>query len=107
MFGISFSEIILIFIIALLVLGPKQLHNITLKAREFIVAFRRFSTNLKKEVYEQSGLNELQNTKHMLLNGYQDLKSSIISTHYTSRQTNVIEEPIQAELEFDKEPELF
>jgi sec-independent protein translocase protein TatB len=108
MFGISFSEIILILIIALLVLGPKQLPDIVIKIRKFIIAFRHFASNLKQEVYQQSGFNELNNTKNLLIDGYQQIKNNILTNELIDiPNTGYINEPIQPELEFDKDPELF
>ncbi len=107
MFGISFNKIILIFIIALLVLGPKQLHAIILKLRQFIISFRSFSTSIKNELYQQSGFNQIQTTKNILLNDYLDIKHNILSNKPIINPVCFIEEPIQPELEFDKDPELF
>ena len=108
MFDISFSKIILILIIALLVLGPKQVPYIVIKSRKFIMAFRHFADHLKQDVCQQSGFNELNNTKNLLIDGYQQIKSNILTHELIDIPNAVyIKEPIQPELEFDKDPELF
>lgn len=108
MFGISFSEIMLILVIALLVLGPKQLPEIVIKIRKFIIAFRHFASHLKQEVYQQSGFNELNSTKDLIIDGYQQIKHSILNDESSNTsKISYSHEPIQPELEFDKDPELF
>ncbi len=110
MFGISFSEIILILIIAVLVLGPKQLPEIVIKARKLISSFKNFANHLKQEVYQQSGFNELNVAKERLINGYHNIKDDIFTNESTNHPQNPVyelKETVQPELEFDKDPELF
>ena len=110
MFGISFSEIILIFIIALLVLEPKQLPQIINKAAMLVMTLRNFITRLRKDIYLQSGFDELNNTKNLLINKYQQIKNNMLlneSLRFMHPPRLDINEFHQPELEFDKEPELF
>ncbi len=108
MFGISFSEIILIFVIAIIIFGPNQIPQITAKAGQFIFTMRHFLFKLKQDIYQQSGFNEFNQTKQDLLSTYQQLKSSVTtSVNYIHPELLPDIELYQPELDFDGEPELF
>jgi sec-independent protein translocase protein TatB len=110
MFGISFSEIILIFVIALLVLGPQQLPQIASKVGRLIFTMRNFMLHLKQDIYQQTGFNELTNARDGIINGYQQIKKDIFSTgsiNYIHPEIFTNDEFYQPELDFDAQPELF
>jgi Tat protein translocase TatB subunit len=118
MFGISFSEIILICVIALIVIGPKQLPVIATRVGLIIYSVKNYFTSLKHEVYHNSGVGELINTKTQLLKTYSNVRS-IIRTNNTIIPDEIQEHTItpnltetqafayQPELDFDAQPELF
>ena len=118
MFGISFSEIILILVVSLIVFGPQQLPQIARSAGRVFLMLQRFMTNFRQEVYAYTGFNEIRQTQQDLLQTYQQLKSSLIQEKSMARfsaETDVSapefaeveHEMYQAELEFDRQPELF
>lgn len=112
MFGISFSEIVLILLISLVVFGPKQLPQIASKLGKLFFGFKHYLSNLKQEIYQQSGFNEFKQTKNDFLNTYQQIKNSLALQssaaptliHPTCHEIN---EPYQPELDFNNQPELF
>lgn len=55
MFNLGFSEMLLIFIIALVVFGPDRLPEIGKTLGQAIREFRKASTDLQKEIIEVSG----------------------------------------------------
>ena len=50
MFGIGFSELIVIFIVALVVLGPEKLQEFAKSLGKFISNVNNFSENIKEEI---------------------------------------------------------
>lgn len=111
MFGISFSEIILIFAVALIVLGPKQLPQIASRIGIIIYSIKNYIASLKQEFYYNSGANELISTKNELIKTYSNIRSNVLPRNkieeYTHIETICKQESHQPELNFDSQPELF
>ena len=111
MFGISFSEIILILIISLITFGPKQLPEIARKAGRLFFVAQHFFMKIKQEIYQHSGLNEFNQVKQDITHTYNQIKNSIVInptyTDYSHDQLDDNKHLYQAELEFDRQPELF
>ncbi len=111
MFGISFSEIVLILVISLIIFGPKQLPEIASKAGRLFFIAQHFFVKIKQEIYQHSGLNELNQVKQDITHTYNQIKSSIIANPtYADNQYGQPHNDTQlhqAELEFDRQPELF
>ncbi len=115
MFGISFSEILLIIIISLLIFGPEQLPQIAAKTGRMIALVRKFTTNLKSQLYEQTGMSqidgirqEMQQTFNQLKNQIRPLENKI--TNYSDEGDFLYSEYqflYQPELDFEQQPELF
>ena len=109
MFGVSFSEILLISFISLVVFGPKQLPQIANKIGSLIFLIKRYFSSIREEIYRNSGFNQLTQAKLDLVESYQQIKQSIIINPTVQiHNTLIIEEPIlyQAELDFECQPEL-
>ena len=110
MFGISFSELILILIIALVILGPKQLASVIGKFWLTIVSLRTQLEKIKSDLYTQSGMHEIKGFKNTLTDTYQNLKNKITNTpeplpgYHTLFEEEILYQP---ELNFTREPELF
>lgn len=112
MFGINFSEIVLICAVALVVLGPKQLPAIASKFGVFIYTIKNYISNFKQEIYYQSGAHEIINTKNEIIKTYANIRKNIMPHNkiddYTQIPNNALNiEPYQPELDFDRQPELF
>ena len=112
MFGISLSEILLIFIIALIVFGPKQLPQIATKLGTVIWGLKNYFNKLKTEIYHQGGFRDLHQTKMELMHTYQDLKREITRNRPLEEQSVIpilqeIHQLYQPELDFEQQPELF
>jgi Sec-independent protein translocase protein TatA len=112
MFGISFSEIILILLIGIIIFGPKQLPQIAAKVGIFAVGLSKYIVKLKQEIYAQSGFKELEQAKTDLTNIYIKLKNEVvlrqpINTFNDTKFNSNDNELVQQELDFEQQPELF
>ncbi|MEN9946973.1 MAG: twin-arginine translocase subunit TatB [Pseudomonadota bacterium] len=113
MFGISFSEIVLILIVAIIVLGPQQLPNLAQKLAKFFIWLRKLQNNLHTQLYQQTGLAEIYSVQQQLAESFQQLKQQLDYTQDNSHlndQLNYmhnIDFLYQPELDFDYQPELF
>jgi Tat protein translocase TatB subunit len=110
MFGIDFSEFILIFIVALIVLGPKQLPVLAQKVGLLFYTLRKYLSSFRQEVYYKSGANQIINTKNELSNYYQALTKGLTPNSCSYNYPEIKSESpnfYQPELDFNKQPELF
>lgn len=109
MFGISFSEIFFVLVIALIVLGPKHLAHILSRFWLFAVALKSQFENIKNDLYLKSGIHEIRKIEHTIATTYHDLKANITRSTTNNSELFFINEDIlyQPELDFDREPELF
>lgn len=60
MFGVSLGELAIVFIVALLVLGPKQLPHVARKLGIFYAKSRHWLADLNAQAEEQLQLEELE-----------------------------------------------
>ncbi len=70
MFGIGFPELVVIFIVALLVLGPERLPEVARGLAKWVNEFRRAADELKKELGAdvlEEGRSELEKVRQELL----------------------------------------
>lgn len=109
MFGISFGEIFFVLVIALIVLGPKQLARVLSKFWLLVIALKSQLENIKSDLYQKSGMSEIKNFEHMIATTYHDFKANLTRTTPNNNDLFIINESIlyQPELDFDREPELF
>lgn len=116
MFGISFSELLLIFIIALVVFGPEQLPAIAKKIGGFVGSIKRLQKNFSDQIYQQTGMEQLSQLKEELNSAVNQIRTSLRNTNdetefYQKSEREFITQEInflyQPELEFDRQPELF
>lgn len=115
MFGISFSEILLIIIISLLIFGPEQLPQIAAKTGRMIALLRKFTTNLKSQLYEQTGMSQIDGIRQEMQQTFNQLKNQILPlenkiTDYSDEGDFLYSEYqflYQPELDFEQQPELF
>lgn len=116
MFGISFSELLLIFVIALVVFGPEQLPTIARKIGGFLGSIKRLQKNVSDQIYQQTGMEQLNQLKEELNSAVHQIRTSLKDTDYETEfyqknEREFITQEInflyQPELDFDRQPELF
>lgn len=84
MFDISFSELLIIAIVALVVIGPEKLPKVARTAGAFFGRLQRFVAQVKDEVNRESRFAELQKLQEEVHSGlqqtYVDIERSILPT---------------------------
>ncbi|WP_082504868.1 Sec-independent protein translocase protein TatB [Methylophilus sp. Leaf416] len=95
MFDISFSEMVVIAIVALIVIGPEKLPKVARTAGAFFGRLQRFVTQVKDEVNRESRFAELQKLQEevqsSLQQNYADIEQSILPP------TSQVNEPASVE----------
>lgn len=118
MFGISFSEILLILVIAVIIFGPEQLPGIARKTGHLVASLRNMGMNLRSQFYEQSGLNQFENIRQEVQATLFQLKQQIqLPSESALSNVELFDDPqsnlseyyflYQPELDFERQPELF
>jgi len=83
MFDVSFSELLVIAVVALLVIGPEKLPKVARTVGAFIGRMQRYMAQVKEEVNREMRFEELQKLQ-------QEIKQSVEST-----QTSIGEQVIE------------
>lgn len=112
MFGISFSELFLIGIIAVIVIGPEQLPSIARKFGSTIGKFRRLQRDISQQLYQQTGIEDIAKLKDELTATVSEIRYSMQqgANDVHDNQIDLFHETIfyyQPELDFERQPELF
>ncbi len=118
MFGISFSEIILILLITFLVFGPEQLPSIARKAGQIVATMQRFKHNLHEQFYQESGIGQISSLRDEMEQHISQIRQQL-QPNLNSKKSNIShpsESDLlyqeyyfyqQPELDFERQPELF
>ena len=78
MFGnIGPTELILIFVIALLVFGPKKLPEIGRSVGKALREFKKTSEEIKSRIEEEIDASEIKDIRKDIQSGVDDLKTSV------------------------------
>lgn len=92
MFDIGFSEVILIAIVALLVLGPERLPHAVRMAGAFMGKARRMMSNVREELEREVQLAEMQQRIKEQLEkaGLEDARKALEQTRQNIEETHTI-----------------
>ena len=80
MFDIGFSEMVVLAVVALVVLGPERLPKVAKQAGAWMGKLRRYVDDVKSDINRQMELTELRNLKSQLTDAAKDIETSIGST---------------------------
>lgn len=80
MFDISFSELLVIAVVALLVIGPEKLPKVARTAGAIIGRMQRYVAQVKEEVNREARFAELQQLQNEIRQGTEGVKSGIASS---------------------------
>ena len=79
MFDVSFSELLVIAVVALLVIGPEKLPKVARTVGAFTGRMQRYMAQIKEEVNREMRFDELQKLQ-------QEIKQSVENTHESIHQ---------------------
>jgi sec-independent protein translocase protein TatB len=80
MFDIGFSEMLVLAVVALVVIGPERLPKVAKQAGQWMGKLRRYVDDVKSDINRQMELSELRNLKDQVTDAARDLQSSVQST---------------------------
>ncbi|WP_428790747.1 Sec-independent protein translocase protein TatB [Vibrio profundum] len=60
MFDVGFGELVLVFVVALVVLGPERLPHAIRSVARFVATAKSMANNIKQEVADELNVQELQ-----------------------------------------------
>lgn len=77
MFDIGFSELLLIGVVALLVIGPERLPKVARTAGHLFGRFQRYVNNVKSDISREMELEELQKAGHAFKDSVEQAASGV------------------------------
>ena len=77
MFDVSFSELMLIGVIALIVIGPERLPKVARTIGHLVGRAQRYVSDVKSDIQREMDLDELNNLKGQMQEAAQSVKSSM------------------------------
>ena len=80
MFDFGFSEMIIVAIVGLIVLGPERLPKVAKQAGQWLGKLQRYVADVKSDINRQMELDELRNLQSEVSGAARDLQESLQST---------------------------
>ncbi|MFN9773519.1 MAG: Sec-independent protein translocase protein TatB [Burkholderiales bacterium] len=80
MFDIGFSEMVVLAVVGLVVLGPERLPKVAKQAGAWMGKLRRYVDDVKSDINRQMELSELRDLKNQVTDAARDLETSVQST---------------------------
>lgn len=103
MFDISFSELLLIGIIALIVLGPERLPKVARTVGHLFGRAQRYVSEVKTDIEREINLDEVKSIKNQVKDAAESVRASVDAT--TKQISNPLEEARRAVNDFANETE--
>jgi sec-independent protein translocase protein TatB len=107
-FDVSFSELLVIVVVALLVIGPEKLPKVARTVGAFIGRMQRYMTQVKEEVNREMRFEELQNLQQEIkqtaeqesaaLRGSINKTSSDVKTMLDTKPMSAMKKPATSKL---------
>lgn len=94
MFDIGFSELMVIGIVALLVIGPERLPKVARALGHLLGRAQRYVNDVKSDINREIQLDELKKLQTQVVDSARSLEDSVRKEYQTARST--IEAPVQA-----------
>jgi len=101
MFDFGFSEMVVVAVVGLIVLGPERLPKVARQAGQWLGKLQRYVADVKSDINRQMELDELRNLQSEVSGAARDLKSSFESA-VGDAQTQF--DAIDADLRGDSSP---
>jgi sec-independent protein translocase protein TatB len=80
MFDFGFSELMVLAVVALVVLGPERLPKVAKQTGQWMGKLRRYVDDVKSDVNRQMELSELRSLQTQVTDAARDLQTSVQST---------------------------
>jgi sec-independent protein translocase protein TatB len=80
MFDIAFSEMMVLAVVALVVLGPERLPKVARQAGQWMGKLRRYVDDVKSDINRQMELSELRTLQTQITDAARDIESSVHSS---------------------------
>ena len=94
MFDIGFSEMIVIAIVALVVIGPERLPKVARTAGHLLGRLQRYVNDVKSDINREMQLDELKKLQSQVTDSARELENSVRKEYETARAA--VETPAQA-----------
>ena len=94
MFDIGFSELIVIAIVALVVIGPEKLPKVARTLGHLLGRAQRYVNDVKSDINREMQLDELKKLQSQVTDSARELESSVRKEYDSAR--SAIESPAQA-----------
>lgn len=105
MFDISFTELLVIGVIALVVIGPERLPKVARTIGHLVGRAQRYVNDVKSDINREVELDELRKLKEQMKDAAQSVQSSLQNTESTLRQPlDALEQSTMATLNELKAP---
>ncbi|MCL2075415.1 MAG: Sec-independent protein translocase protein TatB [Betaproteobacteria bacterium] len=85
MFDISFSELLVIALVALIVIGPERLPRVARVAGLMVGRIRRYAQDFKQEINREIELDELKRLQEEVVSSARELEASVRSEMESAR----------------------
>lgn len=96
MFDIAFSELIVIALVALVVIGPERLPRVARTAGHLLGRLQRYVSDVKADINREIQLEELKKMQQQVEDSARDLQSSV-TQEFTSMETQLNQSLAQAD----------
>lgn len=80
MFDFGFSEMLVVAVLGLVVIGPERLPKVAKQAGQWVGKLRRYVDDVKSDINRQMELQELKNLQTQLTEAARDVESSVQSS---------------------------
>ena len=80
MFDIGFSEMVMLAVVALVVLGPERLPKVAKQGGQWLGKMRRYVDDVKSDINRQMELSELRKLQAQVTDAAKDLEKSVTSS---------------------------
>jgi sec-independent protein translocase protein TatB len=97
MFDIGFSEMVVLAVVALVVLGPERLPKVSRQVGQWMGKLRRYVDDVKTDINRQMELSELRNIKDQVTEAAKDIQSAVNDTVSTAQsQFNEVQHVLES-----------
>ena len=94
MFDVSFSELMLVGVIALIVIGPERLPKVARTVGHLLGRAQRYVNEVKSDIQKEIDLKEIGDIKHQMEDAARSVQTSMTSS--VEEHKTAVEQPAQA-----------